>query len=94
MARTPKKLAWTKVNAGSLPAHLQPNWAAVQKAQKALAEAKEKFEKPFVDLLVKKGLADISGDNVVRVGYNFGGLSYAQDKKSEGSANSGGIDLD
>jgi len=94
MARTKKQLVWTKVNPASLPASLQPRWAAVQKAQKALGEVKAAFETDFVGLLVKKGKADISGENVVRVGYNFGGLSFAQDKKSDGTSSSGGIDLD
>lgn len=94
MARTTKKLAWTKLNTASLPAHLKPSWADVQKAQKALADAKAKFEPMLTKVLVDKKLAVVDDTNVIRVGYNFGGLSYAQDTKSEGGAASGGVDLD
>lgn len=92
MAKATKTLVWNKVDISKLPKELQPLWAARVKAAQALRKASEDFEKPFKAMLTNKKLAVEDGENVIRVGYNFGGLSFAQDKKADG-AQTGGIDL-
>jgi hypothetical protein len=97
MAKTEKKLAWTTFSISDKPEN-RPALAAyneLKKAQAQLKACREKFEPLAKAMLVKAGVAveDEKAGDVIRLGYNFGQLSFAQDKAGEGAAKSAKVEL-
>lgn len=86
MAKEKKSLVWTTFSVANTPA-LAKLYGDVQKAQATLSAAKKAFEPEVIKALVKAGKAVADDENTVRIGYNFGKLSYAQDKVGTASAN-------
>ncbi len=92
MAKEVKKLAWTTFSVANNPV-LKAKEVALRKAMAEVTKLKGEFEPLAVAALVKAGAAVVSDTDVVRIGYNFGQLSYAQDKPAGTAAKNAKVEL-
>lgn len=94
MAKSEKKLVWTTFSVANNPA-LNAKYQAVRRAMEEVSKAKAAFEPLAKAALAKAGVAveDEKTGDVIRIGYNFGQLSYAQDKAGEAGSKAAKVDL-
>ena len=91
MAKEVKKLAWTTFSVANNPV-LKAKEAAIRKAMAEVSKLKAEFEPLAIAALVKANVAVSDDTNTVRIGYNYGQLSYAQDKPN-GATKAAAVEL-